>query len=285
MSKEKLITRLRNKYLFSITNEQSFETLFSIRLSKLNIISISISIVIIITATIITTIAFTNLKEFIPGYDLNLRKKIVDNAIYVDSLENELNRRDRFFESIQKVISGKDKPELEDTPITDSIKNSSQSMEFNTSEEEEKFRSTIEEEEKFNLLVNTTERNSNNSHKFFPPITGFISQEFNENNGHYGVDIVAKPNTKVSTVLDGTVIFNAWTVRTGYVITIQHRNNLISTYKHNSVLLKKTGEHVKAGEAIAILGNTGELTTGIHLHFELWKNGKAVNPESYIKFK
>lgn len=285
MTKEKLITKLRNKYLFSISNEQTFETLFYIRLSRMNIISVSISILLILSFGIIAAIAFTNLKEFIPGYDSDLRKKIINNAIYIDSLENELSKRDRFFASIQKVVNGRDTSELNEDTKIDSIMKYNQDMNINTTEEEEKFRTIIEEEEKFNLLVNSTEKDSNTDHKFFPPLTGLISQEFDSTNNHFGVDIVAKSNSKISTVLDGTVIFTAWTVQTGYVISVQHRNNLVSTYKHNSVLLKKTGEHVRAGEAIAILGNTGELTTGIHLHFELWKSGKAINPESYIKFK
>lgn len=285
MTKEKLITKLRNKYLFSISNEQTFETLFYIRLSRMNIISVSISILLILSFGIIAAIAFTNLKEFIPGYDSDLRKKIINNAIYIDSLENELSKRDRFFASIQNVVNGRDTSELNEDTKIDSIMKYNQDMNINTTEEEEKFRTIIEEEEKFNLLVNSTEKDSNTDHKFFPPLTGLISQEFDSTNNHFGVDIVAKSNSKISTVLDGTVIFTAWTVQTGYVISVQHRNNLVSTYKHNSVLLKKTGEHVRAGEAIAILGNTGELTTGIHLHFELWKSGKAINPESYIKFK
>ena len=285
MTKEKLITKLRNKYLFSISNEQTFETLFYIRLSRMDIISVSISIVLLLSFGIIAAIAFTNLKEFIPGYDSDLRKKIFDNAIYVDSLENEIHKRDRFFASIQNVVSGRDTSELNEDPKIDSIMKYNQDVNINTTEEEEKFRTIIEEEEKFNLLVNSTGKDSDTDHKFFPPLTGLISQEFDSTNNHFGVDIVAKPNSKISTVLDGTVIFTAWTVQTGYVISVQHQNNLVSTYKHNSVLLKKTGEHVRAGEAIAILGNTGELTTGIHLHFELWKSGKAINPESYIKFK
>ena len=119
---------------------------------------------------------------------------------------------------------------------------------------------------------------------FFTPMKGMISNSYDGLSGHYGVDVVGPKNERISAVLDGTVIFAEWTLNTGYVVQIQHGKDLVSIYKHNQELLKKPGEFVKAGEAIAILGNSGELTSGPHLHFELWHNGKALNPENYIKF-
>lgn len=284
MKNRKRLTQLRYKYKISITNDDTFENLFSIKLSKLNFISLIVSLIVITTTLVTTVIAFTELKQFIPGYDQNLRQKIVNNAIYVDSLKMELNKRDRFFKSIQYVVSGKDKAELLSNISTDTTDNNLHDIDFETTAEESQFRSVIEDQERFNLRIDSEEKKNFDGHKFFPPIKGFISQQFDAMNNHFGIDVVAKQNTKISTVLDGTVIFTGWTVKTGYVISIQHRNNLLSTYKHNALLLKKVGEHVKAGEAIAILGNTGELTSSTHLHFELWKEGKALNPEMFIKF-
>jgi murein DD-endopeptidase MepM/ murein hydrolase activator NlpD len=285
MKKKKLITRLRHKYLITILNEQTFEKHFSIKLSKMHIISLLFSFSMLITVLVTMAIAFTSLKEFIPGYDTSLRKTIVENSIYLDSLSMELQKRDRFFASIQKVISGKDKPELEETIGIDTSATAHYTLDYIKTEEEYKFRSIIEEQERFNLHLETENIRNNSYQKYFRPIDGIISQKFNAKNNHFGIDIVAKQNSRISTVLNGTVIFAGWTVNTGYVISIQHRNNTISTYKHNAILLKKTGDHVKAGEAIAILGNTGELTTSTHLHFELWRNGKATDPELFIKFK
>ena len=120
---------------------------------------------------------------------------------------------------------------------------------------------------------------------FFPPVEGIVTQSFDEKKRHYGTDIVAKANAKVAAVLDGVVIFTDWTVKTGYVIQVQHTNDLISVYKHNSILLKKQGDYVRAGEVLGVVGNTGEESSGPHLHFELWRAGNPLNPENFIKFK
>ena len=144
----------------------------------------------------------------------------------------------------------------------------------------------IEENEMYNLSIfEESNRNSNiNNILFFPPVKGVVTNTFNMQQDHYGIDLVAAPNEPVLSVADGTIILSAWTLETGYVIQIQHSNNLISVYKHNSKLLKKQGTRVKAGETIAIIGNSGELTTGPHLHFELWYNGNPIEPEKFIKF-
>jgi murein DD-endopeptidase MepM/ murein hydrolase activator NlpD len=119
---------------------------------------------------------------------------------------------------------------------------------------------------------------------FFTPIQGIISNGYNPANRHFGIDIVSKMNEAVKSVLDGTVILSAWTLQTGNIIAVQHQSNIISVYKHNSVLLKKEGDNVKAGDPIAIVGESGEMQTGPHLHFELWYNGNPVNPREYISF-
>ena len=201
---------------------------------------------------------------------------------------SEIERRDRFFNDIRTVIDGGvPKGALPEDVQDADENNANNNVTFKKSEEDSIFREQVEREEKFNLAVF-----DNRSSKFelehsflFTPLKGVVVNKFGETQGHYGVDIVAKPGSRVSAVLDGTVIFTGWTVETGYVIQIQHSNNLISLYKHNESLLKSMGDKVQAGEAIANVGNSGELTTGPHLHFELWYNGVPLDAEQYMSFE
>ncbi len=285
MTEKKIIKKLHKKYKLSIYNENTFEELLSIRISKLNLVSSILGLIIVISIIITLLIVFTDIKQIIPGFDRNLRNNIVKNSITVDSLKTELEKRDRFFVSIQNIINGTEEENTEIELPNDTISQRSYDIKFETSEKEQEFRKKIEDEERFNLLISDHNKPKHENIKLFPPVIGLISQSFDATHQHYGIDIVAKPNSKISAVLDGTIIFTGWTIKTGHVIQVQHANNLISIYKHNVELLKKTGQHVKAGEAIAIIGNTGELSSSTHLHFELWKGGKPLNPESYIKFK
>lgn len=286
MAKEKgkFWDRLKYKYKLSIFNETSFEEIFSMRLSQLHVLT-ALSVLAVVLVTLTTwLIAFTGLREFIPGYpDGRMRHMITENALRVDSLEIELAKRDRFITSVQMVLSGEDgKVALE---ARDSVKNVYDTVHFSISEEENAFRVAIEEQERFNLALGQKPKENNEYYHFFPPVEGIVSRSFDEKTYHFGTDVVAKADAKVSAVLDGVVIFTDWTVKTGYVIQIQHANNLVSIYKHNSTLLKKQGDYVRAGEVIGVVGNTGEETTGPHLHFELWRAGNPLNPENFIKFK
>lgn len=282
--KVKLWDKLKYKYKLSVVNETSYEEVLKFRLSRLHVLmALSFLAVVLMTLTILL-IAFTGLREFIPGYpDGNLRQLIVENSIRVDSLQEELLKRDRFLTSIRTVLSGGDTVSSREVR-KDSLKSGADTMEFKLSEQESEFRSDIEERERFNLGFGLKEQNKEYYH-FFPPVEGIITQSFDEKGRHYGTDIVAKANAKVAVVLDGVVVFTDWTVKTGYVIQVQHANDLLSIYKHNSTLLKKQGDYVRAGEVIAIVGNTGEDSSGPHLHFELWRAGNPLNPEDFIKFK
>lgn len=286
MAKEKvkLWDRLKYKYKLSVINETSYEEVLNFRLSQLHVLmALSVLAVILVTLTILL-IAFTDLREFIPGYpDGNMRQSIVENAIRVDSLENEVLKRDRFMNALQLVLNGGDTTQF-DRLRNDSLKASYDTVQFQLSHQESEFRAEIEEKERFNLGFGIKEQNKDYYH-FFPPVEGVVTQSFNEKDRHYGTDIVAKSNAKVATVLDGVVVFTDWTVKTGYVIQVQHANDLLSVYKHNSTLLKKQGDYVRAGEVIAVVGNTGEESSGPHLHFELWRAGNPLNPEDFIKFK
>ena len=283
MAKEKvrLWDRLKYKYKLSVINETSYEEAFNFRLSQLHVLTaLSVLAVILVVLTILL-IAFTDLREFIPGYpDGNMRQMIAQNALRVDSLENELLKRDRFFKSIRLVLNGGDTTSLERSR-EDTARYRNDTIRFQISEQENEFRAAIEERERFNLSLGMKEQNHDYYH-FFPPVEGIVTQSFDEKKRHYGTDIVAKANAKVAAVLDGVVIFTDWTVKTGYVIQVQHTNDLISVYKHNSILLKKQGDYVRAGEVLGVVGNTGEESSGPHLHFELWRGGNPLNPENFI---
>mgnify|MGYP001078987229 FL=1 len=282
MAKEKvrLWDRLKYKYKLSVINETSYEEVFNFRLSQLHVLTaLSVLAVILVVLTILL-IAFTGLREFIPGYpDGNMRQMIAQNALRVDSLENELLKRDRFFKSIRLVLNGGDTTSLERSR-EDTARYRNDTIRFQISEQENEFRAAIEERERFNLSLGMKEQNHDYYH-FFPPVEGIVTQSFDEKKRHYGTDIVAKANAKVAAVLDGVVIFTDWTVKTGYVIQVQHTNDLISVYKHNSILLKKQGDYVRAGEVLGVVGNTGEESSGPHLHFELWRGGALPQPGEF----
>jgi murein DD-endopeptidase MepM/ murein hydrolase activator NlpD len=283
---KKIYRKLKNKYRLVIMNDETLEGKLSLRLSPLNIfVFFGMLILSLITLTIYL-IAFTPLREYIPGYtDVNLRKKLVQLTIQTDSMEAVMRARDLYFQNLRNVLEGKTEaflPKGSDTLTAryDSI------SELLRLPEDSLLRAEMESQENYSFAMETHRVGADDirSFYFFTPVKGTITSEFNPRERHFGVDIVARPNEAVKATLDGTVIFADWTLETGYIIGLQHSNNLLSVYKHNSALLKKIGQSVKAGEVIAIIGNSGELTTGPHLHFELWNNGRAVNPADFISF-
>tara|TARA_R110001583_G_scaffold7286_3_gene36285 strand:+ start:10763 stop:11713 length:951 start_codon:yes stop_codon:yes gene_type:complete len=284
--KKAIIKKLRNKYRLTVSNESTFEEALSFRLSRLNVFTVAGTSLIVLIALITVLIAFTPLREYIPGYpDGKMRRSIEQNMKSVDSLTTELEKRDRFFQGIKNVVSGNDFENTVQSKADSIVDPKYKGLQFTQSENDSIFRKDHEAEEKFNLTISGENKARGvSSIHFFTPMKGMISNSYDGLSGHYGVDVVGPKNERISAVLDGTVIFAEWTLNTGYVVQIQHGKDLVSIYKHNQELLKKPGEFVKAGEAIAILGNSGELTSGPHLHFELWHNGKALNPENYIKF-
>lgn len=255
------------------------------RLSRLNVISVVGGMALLLIAFVTVLIAFTPIREFIPGYpDGTTRRYIVQNALKVDSLQREVQQWKIYLGNLHTILRGESPNNFESLPDT-SIRY--KEIKFTKSIEDSLLRIQIEEEELYNLSVIDMKRRGSeelSSLHFFPPVKGVITNSFNYQQNHFGVDIVAPPNEVVVAITDGTVTLSSWTLETGYVIQIQHVGNLLSVYKHNSKLLKKSGTQVKAGEAIAIIGNSGELTTGPHLHFELWHNGNPINPEKYIVF-
>jgi murein DD-endopeptidase MepM/ murein hydrolase activator NlpD len=276
----------RDKYRFSVVNDTTFEEVWRVRLTQYNAFLLITFLVLFIIASTTCLIAFTNIREFIPGYpDVTMRRNILMSAIRLDSLEKELQLRDNYFANMNAIIAGEQPREIysrQDTSGTyASIRNT-------TSPEEAELRTQVENEERYSVTFNPGLSESVTSLAelhFFPPVKGIVSGKFEIRTKHFGTDIVAKPRSPVSAALDGTVIFTGWTMETGYIIGIQHRNNIISVYKHNSSLLKETGDLVRAGEPVSIVGNSGELfTSGPHLHFEIWYKGTPLDPEKHILF-
>jgi len=287
--KKSVLSRLRNKYRLVIMNDETLEERLTFRLSRLNVFVAlgTLTIILIVLTSIL--IAFTPLREYIPGYtDVGLQKKLYELQIKTDSIEKGLEKKDLFIQNMKDVMNGKDLSI--DVPLTKDTLHKYNNIRLKKSPEDSILRTEIENQGKYNLyrFENTENKLQKNQSigkmLFFVPLKGVITNAFNPSHDHYGVDIVSKQNEAIKCVLDGTVIFSTWSLETGYTIAIQHQQNIVSIYKHNSALLKKEGEFVKAGDPIAIIGQTGELTTGPHLHFELWSDGNPVNPKDYINF-
>lgn len=281
--KKKLLEKLKNRYRLIIYNDTSFQTVWSARLTRINVFLIfGLGGVALISLTVLM-IAATPLKEFIPGYPTgDVRELMVKNAVMLDSLEEQIQLRDNYLKTIKTLLNG-DIP-ADQVASADTIFKPAE-LNVQPYNHDSIFEQHLLEEQ-LDLSINADNQKTTslaNLH-LFNPMKGMVTEGFNKNINHFAVDIVGLPNSRISSVMDGTVIFADWTVKTGYVMYIQHDNNLISVYKHNSELLKKTGDIVKAGEVIAYMGNTGELSTGPHLHFELWHKGVPLNPEEYIDF-
>lgn len=274
-----------DKFRFSLYNDTTFEEVWRIRFSKYNAFLLITFLILFIIGSTTSLITFTNLREFIPGYpDVTMRRNILMNAIRLDSLERELALRDKYFANLNAIISGKQPTEVIAQQDTTS---KYISIKFDKPPEDLALRDQIEKEEKFNLTLGTriNETTGLESLHFFPPVKGIVSGRYDIRQKHFGTDIVTKPKSLVSAALDGTVIFTGWTMETGYVIEIQHNNNLVTVYKHNASLLKEAGDLVRAGDVISVVGDSGEMyTTGPHLHFEIWYKGTTLDPEKHIIF-
>ena len=281
--RKKIFQMLKDHYRLIIYNDSTIQTVWSIKLTPIKVLTLGSlgAILLILFTTVI--IAYTPLRENIPGYpSAKVRQQILLNYMLVDSLENEIITRDNYFFKIKTLFQG-------ETPVEDS-ENADTGLrvtaaKFKSYNADSIFKDKLLEEKSYLSLQQNTKRLPSiaNIH-FFTPLRGLITNKFNPKTDHLAVDIVGKQNARISNVLDGTVIFAGWTMDTGYSIFIQHENNIISVYKHNAELLKTIGDKVKSGDVIAIMGNSGELTTGPHLHFELWHNGTALDPETYIDF-
>ncbi len=289
---EQLKERLRHKYRLVVMNDDTFEEVGSYRLTWLNVYIILSVVFVLVVALVIAVFVFTPAKQYLPGYgDINQREKVYQVQKRVNELEEELNARTMYINSVRDALTQNVKYEPTIVPEEDLSKQSDSLLNVQPIKEDYQLREEVERDELFSVSLPSstsnfkTETRSLEQMLFVTPLTGTISDGFRPDQEHYGIDIIAAKNTPVKTIADGYVITSDWTYDTGNVIAVQHENNVISFYKHNSVLLKKVGSFVKAGEAVAIIGNTGEMTDGPHLHFELWYLGKPVDPAKYINFE
>ncbi len=275
--------KLLHKYRLVILNESTFEEKISFKLSRLNVfVSGSLAAIGLIALTTLL-IAFTPLREYIPGYSSTALKRQATELTYTtDSLVTVLNYTNRYIDNIRKVLRGDiENTQMNRDSVFEPFKMDPAQVDLSPIREDSVLRAQVALEDKYNLFERPA---SDGSTLLFAPLTGTVTQGYDPEGRHYAVDVVAPMDTPVKAVANGTVIFSEWTAATGYVIILEHRDGLLSVYKHNGSLAKEQGAVVRAGEVIASVGNTGELTTGPHLHFEIWKNGNPVNPLNYIDF-
>ena len=274
---------LINDYKIVISSEDTFEEKLSFKANKINAFIIMLVYSIILISFTISIVFFTQLRELVPGYSSS---DLLNRAIYLtektDSLEQQIALNNKFYQSIEDVLSGKTEDFIPKEILeADTNYNNFDIKTINPNIQDSILRSYVENEDKFNLTKNELVIENK---MFFTPITGEITQGFNSKDNHYAIDISADIGTPVKSILEGKIIFSEWSVDTGYVIIIDHGQDIISVYKHNSKALKKQNDFVQAGEVIAYSGNQGNLSTGPHLHFELWKNGTPINPQPLLNF-
>ena len=281
---KKIKHKLLDKYRLMILNENTFEERLSFKLTRLNVFVLtSIIAVFLITLTYLL-IALTPLREYIPGYSSTaLKKKATELSYKTDSLQRIIQLNDKYYASIKKVLTGDvNTVDFNKDSIIQAVKLEASDVNLSPIPEDSLLREKVDKEDKYNLFESAT---SSTNFVLFPPVSGTVSEPYNAKEKHYAIDIAVVKDTPIKATADGIVIFSEWTSSTGYVIIIEHSHGLISIYKHNASLTKTQGDLVKAGEVVATSGNTGELSTGPHLHFELWNDGYPINPANFIDFK
>lgn len=222
-------------------------------MSKMRFTNLVVIYSLILMALTTCVIFFTSIRELIPGYmDVTLDRRVYNMERRTDSMEQAFHQKDQYIENLKRIINGEE-VDFDIKPTT--------------------------------IYTDQPQTGQGKIQIFFVPVNGLVTNKFNRNNKHYGVDVVAAADAVIKAAADGTVVFSDWSVNGGYIVGIQHENDIISIYKHNASVLCHEGDVMKAGDAIAILGDSGTTSTGPHLHFELWVNGRAVNPEDYISFE
>lgn len=275
--------RIRFKYKLSFFNEGTLEEVWSFRLSQLSAFATLTLFAFLLIAFTAFIIIKTPIRNYLPGYlDVEVRKEIVQNVLRADSLERMIQIQSLYLNNVAGILSGT--MPIDSIRNIDSLVRTQADFEIPRSKDETKYVKEFEEAEKYNLTVLEPNAVPTDGVFFYKPVNGVVSSHYEPDMRHYGVDLVAGPKESVLATLDGTVTFAGFDPNFGNVIQVQHKNGFLSTYKHNELLLKEIGDRVVAGEVIALVGNTGKLSTGPHLHFELWYKGNPVNPEEYIAF-
>ena len=284
------LKKLNRRYDFMMRHDDSKKEILGFKLNLLNLVLVIIGIALLLIIVTTFIIAFTPLREYIPGYtDNNLNREVYMLNLRADSLKREMHKKDIYFENLKKIVEGYDfaaDSALASLNIYEPLpKGVTDTITLKKSEQDSILRAEYEAQSQYNLFGDDylpPAKPSSLVKNFFVPINGTIINGFNPDNGHFGVDIVTDGDQIINATLDGTVVFSSWSINNGYCIGIQHADSYFSVYKHNATLLKKEGEYVKAGEAIAILGQSGDAEKSEHLHFELWRSGVAINPAEYM---
>lgn len=284
LKRKKIKKKLFTKNRLVILNEDTFEEIFSLRLTLMNVFvvaTVGALLIIFITTYII---AFTPLREFIPGYaSSQLKKDATELALKSDSLSNALKKNEAYIQSIKKVLTGDlDYAKFNKDSITAATTEPVSDEDLQPSKADLQLREEVEREDKYNLFEKAKPKVSA---VLFPPVKGLVTEKYNPQKKHYAVDIALAKNTPIKSILSGKVIFADWTSNTGNVVIIRHNNGFISVYKHAASLNVSQGDAVRTGEVIALAGSTGQESTGVHLHFELWKDGYSIDPSIFIEFE
>ena len=282
--------KLNRKYDFLMSHDETGRPMLNFKLNLLNLIWVVLGIALLLIVINTFIIAFTPLREYIPGYaDNNLNREVYELSLRADSIERELQKKDIYFENLKRIVEGYDfaaDSALASLSIYEPLpKGITDTITLKKSAQDSILRAEYEAQNQFNLFgadLLTPTKTNHSVKNFFVPITGSVIVGFNPAEGHNGVDIASNGDQIINATLDGTVVFATWSIDNGYCIGIQHEDSYFSIYKHNATLLKKEGDYVRAGEAIAILGGSGESAAFEHLHFELWRNGIPLNPAEYM---
>lgn len=280
--KHTLIDKLSERFHILLVNEKTLEKRKLFSSSSINLVASSLFAFLLLLSTSFILIYITPLKEYFRGYtSIELRENAVENSMKLDSLESLYISQSKYIKSLKDLLSGNISFEDLDQNTENTESNSLELEIVKTNLDDSLLRALVDEEDKYNAFDLEGERFTT---VLFPPVKGGLSSGFDYESKHYGVDIAMPENSPVHSISEGIVVFAEWTSETGFVIILEHLNGLTSIYKHNSSIIKTQGDRIETGEIIAFTGNTGSLTTGPHLHFELWYRGEPVDPESYIEF-
>ena len=271
-------------FRLTVVDDKSHKHLWTAHFTKASLIVTIISAIVMFSAAVFCVIAYTPMRTFIPGYpDAHSKRAAIQNAIRIDSLENVIYRWELYSENLKRVVEGKEPLKIDSLIYAAQTERAAKADAAELARQDSILRETVKEEEEFGISARSKRDLPIEGLHFFTPLKGVVSQGYDQNIHPY-IDITAPAGSVVKSTLDGTVIFAGWSEDAGNTIQIQHESDIVSIYKHNEKLLKKVGDKVTAGSPIALIGNTGDNTTGTHLHFELWHKGKAVDPTKYINF-
>ncbi|ARN78522.1 peptidase M23 [Nonlabens spongiae] len=273
-----------HRYRMVVLNDDTFEERISLKLSKLNVVIVITFIAAVLIALTALLIAYTPLREYIPGYSsADLRRQAQELYEEADSLKMELQANDAQYERIKMVLNGNiTSEEYRKIDSVARVETQEENPDLTPIAADSLLRKEVEAADRFNVIAGATAKTN---FVFFPPVKGQVTQVYDESIKHFAVDVVTPPKTPIKAAADGTVIFSGWTADTGYTILIEHSYGLITVYKHAASLSKEQNDQVLSGEVIGIVGNTGDLTTGPHLHFELWSDGYPLDPLNFISFE